>query len=302
MSTQAAASNAPGHANAPSTGIVWIASYPKSGNTWTRNVLHNLLGFAQGEGPGKEEEQDINAMNEYTTWDFMGPDYEKILGKPPLEATREEIARARPQVQVMIADDSDGLLLLKTHHALVTDRGYPVINGAATSGAVYIVRNPLDVAISFSHHMNKSIDDAIEFMSQEGLETEITEKRVYEVYGSWSENVYSWTRKPNRAIYVMRYEDMLADPKKMFGGLARHLLIPVTEAQVDKAIELSSFKNLKKQEEEKGFREKPKHAKQFFRSGKSGEWRETLTQDQIKQIVHDHRKQMARFGYLPDGY
>ena len=122
--------------------------------------------------------------------------------------------------------------MVKTHHALVMDRGVPVINTAVTSGAVYIVRNPLDVAISFAHHMNTDIDTAIEEMAFENLETAVNDKSVYEVYGSWSQHVGSWTRNTHRTIYVMRYENLLADPFRTFGGLARHLLLRPTDAQL----------------------------------------------------------------------
>ncbi len=277
-------------------GIVWLASYPKSGNTWTRAFLHNLLKIMEGEGDGA---QDINKMGEYSTWELSAAIYEEFLGKKAQDASREEIAAVRPRVQEKIAEQTDGLSFVKTHHALMMDRGYSTINSAVTSGAIYIVRNPLDVAISFSHHMNNTIDHAIDFMATQSLETRVSEKSVYEVYGSWSEHVLSWTRKPNRAIYVMRYEDMIAEPRLTFGNLARHLLMQPTEEQLSQALELSSFERLKQQESEAGFKEKPKDAKQFFREGKSGQWREVLTKEQIGQIVSDHQVQMRRFGYFP---
>ena len=278
-------------------GIVWLASYPKSGNTWTRAFLHNLIKIIEGVA---DEEQDINKMGEYSTWELSAAIYKEFLGKDPREVNRAEIAAVRPRVQERIAEQTDGLSFVKTHHALMIDRGVPTINSAVTSGAIYIVRNPLDVAISFAHHMNNTIDHAINFMETKGLETNVTEKSVYEVYGSWSEHVQSWTRKPNRAVYVMRYEDMTADPKTTFGKLARHLLMLPTEAQLSKALELSSFERLKKQESEAGFKERPKAAKQFFREGKSGQWRSVLTRDQIIRIVTAHEVQMRRFGYIPE--
>ena len=66
----------------------------------------------------------------------------------------------------------------------------------------------------------------------------------------------SWTRKPHRAIYIMRYEDMLERPLEIFRGLCRHLLLDPTEAQLARAIELSSFEQAKTQEAEKGYRER----------------------------------------------
>lgn len=223
----------------PPKGILWLASYPKSGNTWTRTFLHNLLKILEGE----DDAQDINEMNEFTTWEISARAYEKHLGKPPKDCDREEIAKVRPKVQEEIAERTDGLALIKTHHALVMDRGVPTINFAVSSGAVYILRNPLDVAISFSHHMSSTVDHAIDEMAMVGLETAVTDKSVYEIYGSWSQHVESWTHKPHRTIYVMRYEDMIANPFRAFGGLARHLLLRPTAEQLGKAIERASFKS-----------------------------------------------------------
>ena len=280
-------------------GIVWLASYPKSGNTWTRTFLHNLIKILSGED---ESGQNINAMSDYTAWDISARLYTEMLGKDVETATRSEIAAIRPKVQEKLANETDGLLFVKTHNALVMDRGYPAINSAVTSGAVYIVRNPLDVAISYGHHMGKTTDDAIIQMEQEGLETQVTVKSVYEVFSSWSHHVQSWTRRQSRAVYIMRYEDMLEKPVQTFGALASHLLMTPTRKQLMKAIELSSFKNLQRQEIEEGFKEKPDVAEKFFRAGKSGQWRDELSKAQIMRIVTVHRTQMKRFGYLPEGY
>lgn len=283
-------------ASAP-TGILWIASYPKSGNTWTRTFLHNLLKILESDDG---EVQDINAMNEFTTWEISARAYEKHLGKPPKDCDRKDIAALRPRVQEEIAENTDGLAMVKTHHALVMDRGTATINFAATSGAIYLVRNPLDVAISFSHHMSSDIDYAIDQMAEVDLETAVSDKSIYEVYGSWSQHVESWTRKPHRTVYVMRYEDMLADSVGAFGGLARHLLLRPKPDQLQEAVSRSAFDKLQKQESDSGFREKPEKAERFFREGKAGQWREQLNRRQIRRIVKTHHVQMARFGYLTD--
>jgi len=275
-------------------GILWLASYPKSGNTWTRAFLHNLLGLLEGD----ETAYDINRIAEFTTWDISAKAYEKYMGEKPSEENRDKIAAARPLVQKAIADNTDGLAIVKTHHALVSDRGHSTINFAVTSGAVYLVRNPLDVAISFAHHMGGTVDQAIEAMEDKSYETLVNEKSVYEIYGSWSLHVESWTRRPHRTIHVMRYEDMLKDPKKAFGKLAQHLLLRPTSAQLDTAIERASFGALRAQEEAQGFREKPERSERFFREGKAGQWHEGLTRRQVRRIVSAHAKQMRRFGYI----
>jgi hypothetical protein len=278
------------------SGIVWIASYPKSGNTWARAFLHNLVKIRNGES----DEQDINEMARFSTWELDKKRYAHFLGFEPDNSThRNEIAATRHAVHRQVADTTEGLIFVKTHNALVMDRGHATVNFAATSGAVYIVRNPLDVAISYAHHAGAPIDDTIEYMSRKDVETEGSDIAVYEVHGSWSQHVWSWTRNNNRALHVMRYEDMLAEPEKSFAALARHLLIEFTPQQLQTAVEHSSFARLQTQEKKRGFRERPPNADgNFFREGRAGQWKDVLTPAQIDRIVRTHDEQMRRFGYL----
>lgn len=191
-------------------------------------------------------------------------------------------------------------MLIKTHNGLYMDRGHSTINFEVTAGAVYVIRNPLDVAISYAHHSGQSIDEAIERMATKDAESSGTEKAVYEVLGSWSQHVWSWTRRPHHALHVMRYEDMLADPTGTFGALARHLLLNPMKRQLAKAIERSSFSALQAQERANGFRERPANADQnFFREGRAGQWKDVLTPAQVDRIVKEHGDQMYQFGYLP---
>jgi hypothetical protein len=278
-------------------GLVWLASYPKSGNTWTRAFLSNLAAIMGGE----REELDVNSINRFTIGENFMQFYEQRLGFKPTEKHRKEIAALRHEVQQWIADRFEGLVFVKTHNGLIIDQGRSIINFAVTSGAVYIVRNPLDVAISLAHHLGTTIDEAIETMASPHTETPTNDKRVYEIWGSWSRHVESWTRKPHPAIYIMRYEDMLSAPAKSFGGLASHLLLYPTPDQLTSAIERSSFTNLRSQEEKGGFLEKSEKADRFFREGRAGQWKEVLSAKQIERIVNDHGIQMERFGYLPLG-
>src|SRR6185437_7633916 len=283
-------------AKAPRSGIVWLASYPKSGNTWTRAFLHNLVRVTSGE----IEAQQINELNQFSLTSAAKPLFDEILGFSATDKHLNQIAAARARVQQHVADLVEGLVFVKTHQALAVDRGYPTINFSVTAGAIYIVRNPLDVAISYAHHLSASIDATMDLMNQKNAETAVTDKQVYELYGSWSQHVSSWTRKPHRAIYVMRYEDMLSDPQKTFGALARHLLFKPSESELAEAIARSSFERLREQEDKEGFLERPEKAERFFRDGRADQWKEVLTPKQIERIVDAHREQMQRFGYLPD--
>ena len=157
------------------------------------------------------------------------------------------------------------------------------------------------MAISFSHHINKTIDATIADMATLNFWIPNRKRHVYEVIGTWSQHVGSWVGLISRPVHVMRYEDMLTNPIRAFGQLARFLRLSPTDQQLMRAIENSSFSELKRQEAEHGFNERPPMAKSFFREGKAGQWREILSPAQIERIVQAHAPMMQRFGYLqPD--
>ncbi len=99
------------------TGILWLASYPKSGNTWTRNFLHNLLNLIE---QGADAPHDINAMNELTFWEISAAAYERHLGKPPKDCTRAEIAAVRPKVQKEISESTEGIAMVRTPRSMTS--------------------------------------------------------------------------------------------------------------------------------------------------------------------------------------
>jgi hypothetical protein len=273
--------------------VVWLASYPKSGNTWMRLFLHNLL-------RPKETAHDINEIQDLTPDSVAQRWYGGLIERPLDESSLEAQAGVRAAAQERIAAAAAGLVFAKTHAAYVTDLGYPSINSAVTAGAIYIVRNPLDVAVSYAHHIGVGIDRTIALMNTR--ERRVRNKnRAYEPVGSWSENVSSWTRKSHSALIVVRYEDMLERPEETFGKLADFLLARPSRPELLAAIEKSSFRRLREQEEAHGFQEQPTAEGRFFRAGKAGGWKERLSPDQVAAIVAHHREQMARFNYLPEG-
>ena len=138
-------------------GIVWLASYPKSGNTWVRAFLHNLI-------IKTKESYDINQINLLSMGDSARAWYEEFLGKTR-DSRPEEIAAARPRVHAKIAGLTDGLIFVKTHNALVTHAGTPMVTPELTAGAIYIIRNPLDTVVSMSHYFNMDLDSAIAVMN-----------------------------------------------------------------------------------------------------------------------------------------
>ncbi len=284
-----------------SKGIVWIASYPRSGNTWTRAFLNGLFKIQQDSTSG---EVDINRIDEGSLVEDAAALYPRFLRKPVSAASPAEIAAARPRVQAALAEAAGRPIYLKTHNANALDHGSPLINMGVSLGAIYIVRNPLDVAISYAHFSNAPIDQVIDRMAMSGWGMEsVREKgleRVRVVMGSWSENVASWTARPHPAVLVVRYEDMVSKPNATFARIARHVQANPSVEHLRRAIAMSDFGRLRAQEEAAGFNEKPaKSVAPFFREGRAGQWREVLSPEQVSRIVSAHRPLMKRFDYVP---
>jgi hypothetical protein len=282
-------------------GIIWIASYPRSGNTWTRAFLNSL--FRVMHDPASEE-VDINRIEEGSLVENAAALYPRFLGKPVSMATPAEIAAARPRVQAALVESAGRPIYLKTHNANGLDHGSPLINMGVSLGAIYLVRNPLDVAISYAHLSNAPIDRIIDRMATSGWGIESSREKGLEkvrvVMGSWSENVGSWTARPHPAVLVVRYEDMVGKPNATFARMAQHLRVKPSTEQLRRAIAMADFNRLRAQEEAAGFNEKPdKSVSPFFREGRVGQWREVLSPEQVSRVVAAHRPLMKRFDYLP---
>jgi hypothetical protein len=274
--------------------LVWLASYPKSGNTWLRAFLHNLLTNAERPVP-------IDDLTIFCQQDSDGQWVEALTRKRPSDLTLEEFAALRPKIHMGLTHTHPDSVFVKTHNAFTIDRGTSTITMEVTAGAIYIVRNPLDLAISYAKHFGKSIDDAIELMAS-NMRTENTEGMSYEYRGSWSFHVDSWTKRPHRGLLVVRYEDLSADALKGFRSVTDFLGLKPPEERLERAIRFSSFDSLRAQEEAGGFKERPAVAERFFRQGKVDAWRDVLNREQVARIVARHRAQMARFGYIPEQY
>ena len=173
---------------------------------------------------------------------------------------------------------------------------------SVTAGAIYIIRNPLDVVVSFSHHLGRPFDDVIQLMATENSHTSMSDDMMIDFIGSWSQHVESWTGRPNPGLRTVRYEDMLDDTYRTFSGLVKFLGLDVPRPQLERAIRHASFKVLQKQEERDGFHERSEHAERFFRVGAKDQWRTALSAEQVASVVDVHRAAMERFGYIPKGF
>ena len=291
-------------ANQAGNGIVWLASYPRSGNTWLRIFLARLLS-------GGGDPIDINELRGKLSGTAIASDratFDAIAGIDSSELTPDEIDRLRPRVYEAIAAANEGISYIKVHDAyLFTPAGEPLMPVSATRAAIYIVRNPLDVAVSFTFFGgHQDFDRTIAQMANRdhilAFKPGKLSEQLRQRLSTWSGHVTSWIDAAGIKCHLMRYEDMVHNPLETFTAMARFLGLPHDAEAIRTAIESARFDNLREAEEQHGFVEKPAKAQRFFRAGRVGGWRDHLSAAQAAKIVADHRTVMERLGYLnPDG-
>ena len=273
-------------------GIWWLASYPKSGNTWLRIALASLLSGRPA---------DINAMPSVSLIATNRAFFDNALGIESADLTIEQVTNLRPRVHEIWAAEAERPIYCKTHDAFRnTPAGEPLFSTAVTLGAVYIVRDPRAVAVSLAHHGGRTIDEAIVRMDDPADTPSASTRRLHrqlpELRGAWRDHVESWLGAPF-PVHLLRYEDMHRDPHGAFTAVAAFLGLPADRQQIAAAIEAASFARLQEQERATGFIEKPLQAATFFREGSTDGWRRTLLPDQAARIVAANGAVMRRLGY-----
>jgi aryl sulfotransferase len=277
-------------------GIIWIASYPKSGNTWFRILLSNLLS-------GADKPANINNLEvAYASSRTM---FDNNIGFETSDLTADEIERLRPELYIHLAEDAEEPLFMKIHDAYTYVAGnLPLIPAEATTGAIYFIRNPLEVAVSFAHHSGWTYDASIINIADNAFalcqKTDLLHNQLRQKLLSWSGHVLSWVDRAPFPVCILRYEDMKTQPLETFTKAVRFAGLTHSTEQIQKAIAFSSFDIVQRQEEAEGFQEKDPRSDLFFRKGEVGSWRDELTPEQAQRIVNDHREVMTRFGYLDE--
>ncbi len=275
--------------------IIWLASYPKSGNTWMRMLLNNYFS-------NKEQRQKLDQLDLTTYGGSSKSSYRQVSSAPIDDMSDSEIMALTPNAHAYIASRHKGLIFAKTHNIFSAYLGIPLITPSVTQGAIYIVRNPLDTVLSVADHFGLDLDRAVDFINSNNGSTAPTETMVRQIFASWALNVDTWTADNPLSVHVVRYEDLHETPKASFTGVLEFLGETVDSKKCVAAIKQSSFKALKGMENKEGFSEKSQYSKSFFRVGKTGQWKAKLSKAQIDKIVGHNYPQMKRFGYLPGGY
>lgn len=285
----------------------WLASYPKSGNTWFRLLLANLRA---------DRPVDINRLPIASELASARAPFDRVTLIASGLLTHEECDLLRPAAYRALArfDDAEGddgdegiddALFVKTHDGwTLNGSGEPVLGGAdAAAGAILIVRDPRDIVASLAHHGGASLDRTIDLMTDPGAsfagrrDSQPTQLR--QLLTDWSGFQAGWLDQREIPVHLIRYEDLQADAA---GELARALAftgVRVTPDQLHRAARFADFDGLRKQEAAAGFGEAPRphHATRFFRRGVTGGWCDELSPHQAARVEAAHAAMMTRLGY-----
>lgn len=268
-------------------GIFWIASYPKSGNTWIRCLIASLL--AGGAAP------DLNHLGDVVPYPVARAWIELVLDQETSELSRQEMLAVR-------GDFHHDLAAKGCRHAKVHDRYDPLLfPDQASAGIVLVVRDPRDVAPSLAAQMALGLDQSIARMGEPGAILDRMGRGhnylVEQHLGDWSGHVLSWQEQTALPLLLLRYEDLLREPVAQTARLAEFLGLPADGATLERAVGACLFDRLRQAEAAGGFAEGGQHAARFFRQGQSGGWRRVLSLAQIERLEADHGAVMARLGY-----
>lgn len=279
--------------------IVWLASFPKSGNTWFRIFLANL-------NAGEAGPADINNLDERGGIASSRYEFEEVTLLDSSLLAHDDVDRLRPRVYEAVAAETCEPRWIKVHDAYTaTDEGEPLFGCGTARAAIYLVRDPRDIAVSLAHHHDTTIDAAIALMNRPGGEycSDVTSlaRQLRQKLNGWSGHVTSWLDQGDVPVHTVRYEDLLAEPVARFGAALKFANRPATDEEIARAVGHSDFAELQRQEAEKGFGERMPCAASFFRAGRAGGWRESLTRAQVDAIEQCHAAVMARLGYAVSG-
>ena len=276
--------------------IFWLASYPKSGNTWIRTFLSTYY-FTSND---TFEFSFLNNIKQFPHERFFNDDIKDI------GSAINNWHKAQKTI-----NSQNKIIFLKTHSALATINKCSFTSKEYTIAAIYIVRDPRNVITSLSNHYQLSFDEAFEFMTN-SKKYIINDKNInnfanFTFLSSWSENYKSWKNNKQFRVLFLRYEDLENNSLDKFNEIILFINKILNKDEivdmnrVKKIIDSISFTKLKEEEEKNGFPEavmdKNKKKINFFYLGKKNKWNEILKKDQINLLNEKFKSDLNILNY-----
>ena len=277
--------------------IIWLASYPKSGNTLLRSILATY--FFSNDG-------NLKFDYLYKIEQFPSVNHFKNLGIDI--SSDKEVFKNFIEAQKLINKEKNTIKFLKTHASLSRINNCNFTDLDNTLGTIYIVRDPRNVVKSFAHHNNLSIDEATNTMIDQKRWLIKTDKIFKTFLGSWNINYNSWKQLNSRVLFI-KYEDWVNKKKttliKVFKfikdlGMKNLQLDMIKLNKVIKSTEFQAMQNLEKtQDFQEGIIDpKTKIRKTFFKFGPKNNWKKNLDEKNRKKIEEVFYKEMIELEYL----
>ena len=276
--------------------IIWLASYPKSGNTLLRSILATY--FFSNDGV-------FNFKHLYKIGQFPSLIHFERLGLDISDS--DQIYKNIIKAQELINSNSKDLKFFKTHSALAKINDNDFTDFKNTLGAIYVVRDPRNVVTSFAHHYQVDIDEATRCLMNEKFWNYKNEKVPKTFLSSWSQNYNSWKNLKEKT-YFIKYEDLIKNKKAViikvfnfFNSLG--IKIELDMIKLNKIIKSTEFEKMKDLENKESFREsiidkETGKKRPFFNLGPQNDWKKILGEYNKEKIEKAFEKEMLELGYL----
>ena len=279
--------------------IIWIASYPKSGNTWLRALLASYYFTNEGSF-------SLSLLDKIDNFpsDKFFKEYNDQFSK--VEDTSKYWLKEQEKI-----NKKNKITFLKTHSAICKINGNCFTNKENSIGAIYIVRDPRNVITSISNHYQISIEDAFQFMKDEkrGIINKKDGRYLgFQAVWSWSINQKTWVENKLFPVLVIKYEDLLNETYNTFRKAIEFInKISNSSKTFDKSkgknsIKNTSFEKLQRMENDHGFAEamnkKGTNKKiKFFNLGQKNNYKNLLSQDLIIKMNEFYKEELIKFNY-----
>ncbi len=279
--------------------IIWLASYPKSGNTWLRSIVSSLL-YSKSGNFDFELLKNIRQFPEKQFFKDIINDFSNF----------NEIKRNWITAQEKI-NLSQNVRIFKTHQGKYTLGEHNFTNDKNTLAVIYIIRDPRNLVKSISHHFDFTLDKACKFLLSpevigNGKDFEEQQDGMYNLLGKWNDHYRSWTRDKNNLL-IIKYEDLIVNPGieliKIIEFLKNYLNFKTNEEKNHKILETTSFRKLSKMEDQGLFKEnvlnkKDKKKVKFFYLGSKNTWQDNLDKDIVNKLEKSFFTEMKELSYL----
>lgn len=272
--------------------IIWIASYPRSGNTYLRALISNFIADEARPVP-------LNDLRQYVTGENQPEVWREVAGKPAGELELDESwPRRAAYFERLRAWPGVGALLVKTHTIDGAYKDIQAFDFHPGDRVLHLVRHPGDVAVSSADFHGHGLERSVTRLVTPGLIVDGRPQTGIGVIGSWAQHTRMWRNERRVPVLTVRYPDLVEHPAQALSILIPYIGYAPDPQRIARSVEFSSFERLRDQEQAEGFAEASLQSTsgRFFREGRSGQWRDALTAEQAERLISPNQALIEELG------